>query len=372
MKKIGITGDSGFIGKHLYNTLGLYPTDFERVAFDKVFFTNQDLLDSFVNKCDVIVHLAGMNRHDDPEVIYNTNILLCNNLIESLKRTKSKAHIIFSSSLQEEKDNAYGKSKKEGRLLLSTWANENDGFFTGLVIPNVFGPFGNPYYNSVIATFSHQLNNGEVPNIQVDAELKLIYVGDLVNKIIQIINEKEYAFTYPVDHTNTITVSEIANLLVNYKNNYTDNAIIPQLNSRFEINLFNTFRSYLDIKKIYPGKYTKHTDDRGSFTEIIRINSGGQISFSITVASITRGNHFHTRKIERFAVIKGEALIELRRIGTNEILKFNLSGNEPAYVDMPVWYTHCITNIGKDELYTIFWINEFYNSEDADTFFENV
>src|SRR5690554_2792245 len=140
MKKIGITGQNGFIGQHLYNTLGLHPEEFQRVDFDKVFFENEEKFDQFVSQCDVIVHLAAMNRHNDPNVIYKTNIELVKKLTASLERTKSKAHILMSSSSQEENDNLYGKSKKEGRTLLSQWAEKNNGKFTGMVIPNVFGP----------------------------------------------------------------------------------------------------------------------------------------------------------------------------------------------------------------------------------------
>jgi len=128
----------------------------------------------------------------------------------------------------------------------------------------------------------------------------------------------------------------------------------------------------MDIKGHFPVKFTQHTDPRGAFVEVIRLNVGGQVSFSTTVPGITRGNHYHTRKIERFAVIKGKALIQLRRIGTEEVLDFHLSGDEPAYVDMPVWYTHNIKNTGDEELYTIFWINEFFDPNDPDTYFENV
>jgi UDP-2-acetamido-2,6-beta-L-arabino-hexul-4-ose reductase len=128
----------------------------------------------------------------------------------------------------------------------------------------------------------------------------------------------------------------------------------------------------MDIANLYPVKLTMNTDDRGTFVETIKSGLGGQVSFSTTKPGITRGNHFHTRKIERFAVIKGKARIQLRRIGTDKVMNFELDGNEPAYVDMPIWYTHNITNVGNEELYTIFWINEFFDPNDMDTFFEKV
>lgn len=370
--KIGITGQNGFVGKHLYNTLGLFTEEFERIAFEKDFFYDSDRLDEFVSQCDVIVHLAAMNRHDDPQVIYNTNTGLVKKLVESLERTKSKAHVIFSSSSQEERDNRYGKSKKEGRELFIEWAEKAGGLFTGMIIPNVFGPFGQPFYNSVVATFCHQLTHNEKPVIQIDGDLKLIYVGELVEEILKEIRSKKSNLEFIVPYTSASKVSEILRLLEIYKEDYQMKGIIPKLESDFELNLFNTFRCYMNTENHFPVKFIEHTDPRGAFVEVIRLNVGGQVSFSTTVPGITRGNHFHTRKIERFAVIKGKALIQLRQIGTDKVLDFHLSGDKPAYVDMPIWYTHNIKNIGDEELYTIFWINEFYDPEDPDTYFENV
>jgi UDP-2-acetamido-2,6-beta-L-arabino-hexul-4-ose reductase len=372
MIKIGITGQEGFIGKHLYNTLGLFPKEFERVEYKRVYFQNLDLLNEFVSKCDVIVHLAAKNRHDSPDLLYDTNIGLVVKLINSLLHTQSKAHVLFSSSSQEGHDNLYGKSKKEGRELFMDWAIKSKARFTGLVIPNVFGPFGHPYYNSFIATFSHQLTHNERPEIDIDCEVKLIYIGDLIKTIISEIRSGSGKFIYVLPHTVQRKVSEILTLLGYYKTHYIDSGIIPELKDPFEVNLFNTFRSYMEINESFPVKLNKHKDLRGAFVEVIRLNIGGQVSFSTTFPGITRGNHFHTRKIERFIVIKGKALIQLRRIGSEEVLEFFLDGDEPAYVDMPIWYTHNIKNIGKEELYTNFWINEFYDPTDPDTYFENV
>ena len=372
MLKIGITGQAGFVGTHLYNTLGLFPEEFERIDFQKEYFEDPNQLNEFVAQCDVIVHLAAMNRHNDPQVIYDTNIGLVEKLIQSLDQTKSKAHVLFSSSSQEERDNLYGKSKKEGRELMIDWAEKAGGKFTGMIIPNVFGPFGHPNYNSVVATFCHKLAHNETPTIEEDGELKLIYVGELVEAILSEIRKGKSNAELVIAHTSESKVSQLLSLLECYKAAYQDKGIIPSLNTTFELNLFNTFRCYMDIANHFPVKFVEHTDPRGSFVEIIRLGVGGQVSFSTTVPSITRGNHYHTRKIERFAVIKGKALIQLRRIGTDEVLDFYLDGAEPAYVDMPIWYTHNIKNIGDEVLYTNFWINEFYDPNDPDTYFENV
>ena len=167
-------------------------------------------------------------------------------------------------------------------------------------------------------------------------------------------------------------ITEILNLFQDYKRLYFDQGSIPVLRDPNEVNLFNTFRCYIDYSGHFPIKLIQHSDPRGVFVETIRLGIGGQISFSTTIPGITRGNHYHTRKIERFTVIKGKARIQLRKIGTEEVLNFELDGSEPAYVDMPIWYTHNITNIGKDELYTQFWINEWYDPEDGDTYFEPI
>jgi UDP-2-acetamido-2,6-beta-L-arabino-hexul-4-ose reductase len=371
-QRVGITGQQGFIGQALFHTFGLFPNEFERVPFEKGFFEDQASLYKFVCECDVIVHLSAMNRHQNPEVIYETNTLLVIKLIDALIKCKSKAHVIFSSSSQEERDNLYGRSKKEGRELLSNWANKSGAIFTGMIIPNVFGPFAKPFYNSFIATFSHQLTHGEQPKIDVDVEVKLIYVNELINIFLKEIRSRKGNPVLNIPHSSEHKVSEILKILERYKFQYFENGIIPELNSPFELNLFNTFRSYIDHKNHFPVKYVKNTDPRGSFVEIIRLNVGGQVSFSTTLPCKTRGNHYHIRKIERFSVIRGKALIQLRKIGTTEVLEFYLDGDQPAYVDMPIWCTHNIKNIGEVELYTNFWINEFYDANDPDTYFENV
>jgi UDP-2-acetamido-2,6-beta-L-arabino-hexul-4-ose reductase len=372
MIKVCITVKSGFIGYHLYQTLNLFKDEFTLVEFEKSFFKDQIKLDAFVSSCDVIIHLAALNRHNEPEVIYETNVSLVNNLVEALERTESKAHLIISSSTQEERDNLYGKSKKEGRKRLSDWSKKNNGRLSGLIIPNVFGPFGQPYYNSVVATFCHQIANGETPKIDVDGDLKLIYVGELVEKIIQIIRDNDNTHELFIPHTAEAKVSEILVKLKYFKNTYQETGEIPALYNDFEIRLFNTYRCYMDIASYFPNKFIQHLDARGGFVEIARQGIPGQTSFSTTLPEVTRGNHYHTRKIERFAVIKGKALIQLRRIGTKDIHEFYLDGDYPAYVDMPIWHTHNIKNIGDDILYTIFWINEPFDPNNSDTYFEIV
>jgi UDP-2-acetamido-2,6-beta-L-arabino-hexul-4-ose reductase len=242
-----------------------------------------------------------------------------------------------------------------------------------MIIPNVFGPFGRPYYNSVVATFCHQLTHGETPEIHVDGDLKLIYINELVDEFYQQIKNAEDGriIRYSVPHTSERKVSEILNILTNFREDYLEKGVMPNLGKPFELSLFNTYRCYIDHDH-YPFRYVKHTDDRGSFVEIMRANTSGQFSYSTTKPGITRGNHYHTRKAERFAVISGKARIQLRKIGTSEIIEYELDGDEPSFVDMPIWFTHNIINIGEEELITLFWINEPYDPDDPDTYYENV
>lgn len=375
MLRVGITGQAGFIGTHLFNYLNLKKEEISTVPFEDRYFEDEELLNGFVSGCDVIVHLAAMNRHPDPQVIYDTNISLVKTLISSLEATGSRPHVLFSSSTQEERDNLYGKSKQTGRELFESWALRNGSLFTGLVIPNVYGPFGKPFYNSVIATFCHQLTHGESPRIDIDAGLQLIYINELVQVFYKFITgskRESDILKFKVPFSAGIKVSEILGLLEKYKKTYFEDHCFPEFNSPFEYNLFNTYRSYIDHSVYFPVLLKKNPDNRGVFIETVKTGTGGQFSYSTTIPGITRGNHYHIRKIERFTVIKGSAVIELRRIGTNDILKFDLDGGNPSFVDMPVWYTHNITNTGNDELITLFWINEFFNPDDPDTFFEKV
>jgi UDP-2-acetamido-2,6-beta-L-arabino-hexul-4-ose reductase len=406
MLRIGITGQAGFIGTHLYNALSLNKEKYEYIPFKDDYFQREDTLDAFVRQCDVIVHLAAMNRHNDPNILYRTNIDLVQKLIASMERTQSKPYVIMSSSLQEERDNLYGRSKREGRELFNQWADRNDAVFTGLIIPNVFGPFGVPFYNSVISTFSHQVVNNLEAKIEVDACLKLIYVGELVQRIIGLfpadnadccadhaeinlttentegtesncqISNLNSQLNKPerlihVEHMAEYKVTELLEKLKGFRDTYQVKGIFPDLNDRFELCLFNTFRSYIPMEH-FPVKYKKNADPRGVYVEAMKFYSGGQAAFSTTVPGITRGNHFHIRKVERFAVIQGKASIKLRKYGSDEVIEYILDGSEPGYVDMPIWYTHNITNIGDGELLTMFWINEFFDPADPDTYFEEV
>lgn len=377
MIKVGITGQAGFVGTHLFNELGLLKEEITRIPFEDSFFKDSVKLRAFVKQCDVIVHLAAVNRHDDLNELYRINVALVDELIVAMEAEKVTPYVLFSSSTQEERENEYGNSKREGRSRLEAWAKSCGASFTGMVVPNVYGPFGKPNYNSFIATFCYKLTHGEQPVVLQDVNVNLIYVGALCKYIINKIQANQHTTTRQIERAEVPydferKVTSILSSLTMYKELYFEQGIIPTLPTKDDVNLFNTFRCYIDYANHYPVKLAKHTDPRGMFVETIKIGVGGQVSFSTTMPGITRGNHYHSRKIERFTVIKGKARIQLRKIGTEEVLDFFLDGDEPSYVDMPIWYTHNITNIGEEELYTQFWINEWYNPEDGDTYFEEV
>jgi UDP-2-acetamido-2,6-beta-L-arabino-hexul-4-ose reductase len=369
--KVGITGQAGFIGTHLFNYFGIQSESIERIPFEDSYFENRDLFDDFLKKCDVVVHLAALNRHNDPQIIYNKNLDLVETLIASLEKLNLKPHVILSSSTQETLDNPYGKSKYKCRELLIEWAKRNNANFTGLVIPNVFGPFGKPYYNSVISTFSYQITHGLKPKIEVDNNIKLIYVNNLIEEIYKIIIDKITADEYRINHDFEQKVTNILEKLNNYYTLYYEKYTIPNLSDINEVAIFNTFRSYFDYDIILRELELK-TDERGYLSEIIKAQTAGQSFFSSTKPGIVRGNHFHLRKIERFGVIKGEAIIRLRKIGTSDIIEYKVSGNKPSYIDIPIWHTHNIQNIGNTELLTFFWANEIFNPNNADTYYEEV
>lgn len=370
--KIGITGENGFIGQHLKRTLQLTPEKFQVISFQKSFFENPAQLANWVGQCDVIYHLAAMNRHESQETLFQHNVSLVDSLVSALETTSHKPHILFSSSSQELDNNLYGNSKKIGREKLEAWGLKNQATVHGLIIPNVFGPFGKPFYNSFIATFCHLLANGQSPEVQVDKSVSLIYVQELVEQMIQLAISDTPSGKITIEPTYEIKVSDVLSKLQYFAEVYQKNGGIPSLATSFEVNLFNTFRSYLDLSTFFPKKLTPHADNRGAFVEIVRLGIGGQVSFSTTFPGITRGNHFHTRKIERFAVIKGKAEIALRRMDEDQIYRYTLTGDEPSFVDMPIWYTHNITNIGEEELYTLFWINEPFDPKNPDTYFVDV
>ena len=376
--KIAITGCKGFIGRHLLNHL-IYKLNFDVkkiVLIERDDFNSQNQLINKLINCDLILHFAGVNRHEDPIFLYDENIRLSNMLVENVSKTTKT--IIFASSIQQDIKNPFGKSKLKCTQLFNDWALKNKSNFINLKIPNIFGPFGKPDYNSVVSTFCNNLILNKKCNINKDNSLNLLFIDDLIARISSIIfkiidfpNEIQFFEVSDFEFIEESSVKKILKILENQWVNYQNNTI-PNISSRLEINLFNTLRSFIAHDNYFPKSLVKHKDDRGFFSEIIRTEGQGQFSISSSIKGITRGNHFHTRKIERFVVIQGQALVKLRKIDSDETFSFMLNGDNLDFIDIPIWYTHNIENIGNDVLLTLFWINESYDPDNSDTYFQKV
>lgn len=376
--KIAITGHKGFIGKHLINTL-IYKLNFDKKSLcfiEKEDFNNSIQLQNKLLDCLIVLHFAGVNRHEDNKFLFEENIRLSKLLIDNI--SKSTKTVIFASSIQQDFNNPFGESKLKCSQLFNDWAIKNSSSFINLKIPNIYGPFGKPYYNSFVSTFCINLILNKKSNINKDSNINLLYIDDLIEKIASIIfnkldkpNEIKSFEVASFNSLDTSSVKKIFDILENQWKKYQNNTI-PNISSSLEKNLFNTLRSFIEYSKYFPKTLEKHNDDRGFFSELLRTDGRGQFSISSTIPGVTRGNHFHTRKIERFAVVQGQALVELRKIDSDEKYSFLLNGDNLDFIDIPIWYTHNIKNIGNDVLLTLFWINEPYDSENSDTYFHKV
>ena len=281
-------------------------------------------------------------------------------------------HVIFASSTHRSADNAYGRSKREGEKLLEEWSEKTGTPLTILVIPNVFGPGCKPFYNSVVATFAFQFAGGQQPEIKDDCELELIYVSDLIDHFVAAIKSP------PIGRLRSVagpvhrrTVSGIYHDLLRFTQLSKDRGTVPEFRSDFEARLYATYQSYLDPGELRD-RPALHSGARGVLMECVRHESTGHIHFSTTHPGSIRGNHYHTRKLEKFCVLRGEAMIRLRRVGSGEIIEYRVSGKIPEVIDIPVFHVHNLENVGQEELYTVFWSNETFDSEDPDTYMEAV
>lgn len=355
--RVAVTGARGMLGTHLRAYLRAID-DLQAVAIDREVFAG-DLAGS-LRGCDVVFHLAGMNRGDEQEVA-RTNVELTRALITALEEVSSQAHVLFSSSTHVERDTPYGQSKRQAAELLETWASTSGGRFTNVVLPGVFGEGGKPFYNSVVATFCQQLVRGEEPTT-TDGEIEQIHAQEVSRRLWHMVQAGETG-TVRVQGT-SLTVRDLLATLQEMHTTYASH-VIPDISDPFRRDLFNMYRSYL-YPAHYPVSLTLHTDPRGSLFEAIKSPSGGQAFMSTTHPGVTRGNHFHTRKVERFLVSGGEAEIRLRHIFGDEVQTYRVSGEQPAYVDIPTLHTHNITNVGGGTLLTLFWTNELFDPSDPD------
>ncbi|MBZ9753156.1 NAD-dependent epimerase/dehydratase family protein [Deinococcus sp. HMF7604] len=355
--KVAVTGARGMLGTHLRAYLRAFD-DVEVLPIDREEFAGD--LNQVLRGCDVIFHLAGMNRGDEQEVA-RTNVALTERLTTALEEVGSRAHVLFSSSTHVERDTPYGQSKRRSAESLGAWAGRSGGRFTNVILPGVFGEGGKPFYNSVVATFCHQLAHGEEPTAN-DSETEQIHAQEVSRRLWRLVRGGETG-TVRVEG-DRLTVRDLLETLQEMQAAYAAH-VIPDISDPFRRDLFNMYRSFL-YPAHYPVPLTLHTDPRGSLFEAIKSPSGGQAFMSTTHPGITRGNHFHTRKVERFLVSGGEAEIRLRHIFGDEVHTYRVSGEQPSYVDIPTLHTHNITNVGDSTLLTLFWTNELFDPNDPD------
>lgn len=358
--RIAVTGAAGLLGRHLRAFLLTVP-DVTVVPVGRAEFTPERLPEVLAG-VDAVVHLAGMNRGDDDQIL-RVNVELAGVLTGALEALGAAPQVVFSSSTHVERDSAYGRSKRDAAAVFAAWAERSGAAFTNVVLPGVFGEGGVPFYNSVVSTFCAQLSRGEVPVVQSDAAVEQVHAQVVAREFLRLIREGVRG-DVRVQGTH-LTVSELLARLRAVQEGYAV-GIVPVMPDDFSRDLFNTYRSYL-FPQVFPRALTVHADDRGALFEFVKSGHGGQAFLSTTRPGITRGNHFHTRKYERFIVVGGEAVIRLRHVLEDVVHEFPVSGAQPSYVDIPTLYTHNITNVGSSELTTLFWTNEFFDPNNADT-----
>lgn len=378
--KILVTGAKGFIGKNLIEELKRQ--GHEILAYD--IDNTEEQLDEYTKNCEFVYHLAGINRPENPEDFMSGNFGFTSVLLESLKKHGNKAPIMLSSSIQAELDNPYGKSKKAGEELLFQYGRENDVIVYVYRFPNVFGKWCRPNYNSAVATFCHNIaRNLPIQVNEANPTLTLVYIDDLVKELISALNgEANISNTYnknqggseykycSVPEQYRIKLLDIVNLLYSFKESRKD-LYVPDMRDPFTKKLYATYLSYLPEDK-FSYELTMHTDARGSFTEMLKSEERGQVSVNISKPGITKGNHWHTTKNEKFIVVSGKARISFRKIGTEEVITYDVSGDKIEAVDIPPGYTHSITNTGAKDLVIVMWANEPFDPNTPDTYYEEV
>lgn len=368
--KILVTGSKGFIGKNLIAELR------NRGYSNILEFTSDSdpsLLEQHVMECEFVYHLAGVNRPKDPSEFVKGNYELTEKLIQLLKKYNNRAPILLTSSIQAELDSPYGISKKGAEELLSNHYKESDSKVYVYRLPGVFGKWSKPNYNTVVATYCHNIANGlDIKINNPEAKLSLCYIDDVIDEFIRVMNEPPiYRDDYcivPTEHT--IKLSELARLIMSFKESRTDLSV-PNLQDSLTKKLYSTYLSFLpEDQFVYDLKM--NVDHRGSFTEFIKTDERGQVSVNVSKPGIIKGNHWHHTKNEKFMVVSGEGLIRFRKIGSEKIIEYSVSGDRLQVVDIPVGYTHSIVNVGENDLVTVMWANECFDPKKPDTFFLEV
>jgi len=366
MIRIGITGADGFLGWHLRVHL-LPQADVTVICADRDMFADTAKLRTFAAGCDAIAHFAGVNRGEDAEIEAG-NATIARALVDALSAAGGHPHVVYANSIHHDRDTAYGRGKRQGAELLAGWASRAGARFTNLVLPHVYGEGGRPNYNSVVATFCHELSQDKHPRMSKEGDLELAHAQQVAAEVMACIRQARAGETRLAGVP--LQVSALLERLGSFASDY-GKQVIPRLDSALDLNLFNTYRSYLFPAR-YPVKLAQRSDARGALFEAVKSQHGGQCFISTTHPGVTRGNHYHSRKIERFLVLQGDALIRLRRLLAPHVHEFRVSGATPCYIDMPTFHTHDITNVGAGELVTLFWSHELYDPGQPDTYAEKV
>jgi UDP-2-acetamido-2,6-beta-L-arabino-hexul-4-ose reductase len=373
-----ITGAKGFIGKNLIaqlNNIMEGKTKEERIPSDLTVFaydidTDSGLLDEYCREADFVFHLAGVNRPKEQSEFMEGNFGFTSVLLDTLKKYGNTCPLMLASSIQAELDNPYGVSKKAGEELLFRYGEETGARVYVYRFPNVFGKWCRPNYNSAVATFCYNIAH-DLP-IQVNDPnviMTLVYIDDVVKELIAALEghpNKEGDFCkVPTEHR--ITLGEIVDLIYSFKKS-RQNLQVPDLSDAFTKKLYSTYLSYLPEDQFsYPLKM--NVDERGSFTEFLKSPDRGQVSVNISKPGITKGNHWHHTKNEKFLVVEGQGVIRFRKIDEDKVYEYFVSGDKLEVVDIPVGYTHNIENLGETDMVTIMWANEVFDPEKPDTYF---
>lgn len=382
--KILVTGARGFVGRNLVSQLRnirdgkiknhvLSGTDLEILEYDVD--TDPSLLDDYCRQADFVFNLAGVNRPKDQAEFMKGNFGFASTLLDTLKKHGNACPVMISSSTQAALDNPYGESKRAGEELMFAYARETGAKVLVYRFPNVFGKWCRPNYNSAVATFCHNIAHG-LP-IQVNdpnVVMHLVYIDDVVEELIGALGGQEHRqgdyCEVPVVHT--VTLGRIVELLYSFKES-RNTLGVPDLGDAFTKKLYSTYLSYLPEDAFgYPLKM--NVDARGSFTEIIRTPDRGQFSVNISKPRITKGNHWHHTKNEKFLVVSGKGVIRFRDMNDpdGKVLEYFVSGDKLEVIDIPTGYTHNIENLGDTDMVTFMWCNECFDPERPDTYFEEV
>lgn len=371
MKAVLVTGAAGFIGKNLCATLE-QDKEIEILRFDRKGTLNE--LAAYVKKAEFVFHLAGINRPKNEAEFDEGNRGLTQELLDILAEGGKRTPVAMTSSIQAELDNAYGKSKKASEEALFAWSENSGNPAYVYRLPNVFGKWSRPEYNSVVATFCHNIANGLPIKINESAtELELVYIDDVVKELVAAMNGsanfEDDGYCY-VKRKFKTSLQELAETIYSFVD-ARDQLVVPNLEGYFERFLYATFTSFYSPDN-FGYELKMRYDERGWLAEFIKSSQFGQIFISRTKPGITRGNHWHNTKIEKFLVIDGEAEINFRRVNSEEVIKYQVSGKQLKVIDIPAGYTHSITNTGSNDLVTLFWADEIFNPEDSDTYFLEV